>query len=71
MSLRRTIALTILFLYTVFAVTTFLLSSAYWYAGIYFIVLAIGFFKILKHTKKDEERNVYKTGRNQPNQNTN
>lgn len=52
MTLTRKLWLSLLAVYTVFAVTTFLLSSAYWYAGLYFIVLAIGFFKLLKHTKK-------------------
>lgn len=52
MTLNRKIWLLLLAAYTVFAVTTFLLSSAYWYAGLYFIALVLGFFKLLKHTKK-------------------
>lgn len=52
MTASRKIGLSVLVLYTVFAVTTFIIWAEYWYAGLYFIGLAVGFFKILKHTKK-------------------
>lgn len=63
MSIRRIAFLTLLAIYTSFAVITFWLAKEYTWSGLYFIALAVGFFKILKYTKKDEERRIYKTDR--------
>lgn len=46
MTASRKIGLSVLVLYTVFAVTTFIMASAYWYAGCYFIALTVIWFKL-------------------------
>lgn len=53
MSIRRIAFLTLLTIYTIFAVSTFWLVRNYPCAGIYFILLTAVFFKIVKYSKKE------------------
>lgn len=51
MTLTRKLWLLAFTLYALFAVTTFLLVNAYWYAGLYFIAYVVIWFKLKKRLK--------------------